>query len=431
MGNGVTSRAADERVVLDPDAIRARELQDAALEADELEDGELTRVIDEIRSSGAVRLIVMRTLPDIPGKKGYVGEMTPGEFTYESLRKRFGPGRYRIRCMGPRGLVPGGGTVDVAEMPVGELEREQQHSAPQVETYFERMRAEAAAERERSRAERNDLLKILLPAAAPIIAALIGRQGPDLAGLITALKPAPAPTMPEMMEGLAKLKALAPEQTTDPLDRALKLLDVIADKAPSGGESGWIDLAREAIKAVAPSIAPMIEAKLSQSGAMPALNAPVSSTVPVAAQITARGVSSNLEDAPVLGLMHLIPWLQEQMTMALQKAERASDPEFIAERILDDLPERVDLAQLLGFIERPDWFQQLSRLDARVHQHVTWFEIMRVALIRGLREELNMPPANTADVRMTARVSPAPPEAQEIDRPSGEPPSLRPTEPKA
>src|ERR1051325_3995395 len=123
--------------------------------------------------------------------------------------------------------------------------------------------------RERARRERNELLAILVPAISPIAAALLGNRGPDVATLAAALKPPAPPTMPEMMTALASLKALvpAPEPTADPVDRALKLLDFLQDKAPSGaGESNWFDLAKEALRSLGPTLGPVVAEKLTSMG---------------------------------------------------------------------------------------------------------------------------------------------------------------------
>lgn len=120
----------------------------------------------------------------------------------------------------------------------------------------------------------------------------------------------------------------------------------------------------------------------------------------------------------MFGMLALLPWLKEQMAMALTKAAAGSNPELIAERIIDDLPGSAKPESLLEFIERADWWEQLQRFEPRVATHFAWFQAMRNTMVNVIREESadgsvpQLPP-------MTATQVDTP--SGEVDRPQGPP----------
>src|SRR5437773_937752 len=71
---------------IDANAERAEELVAANVPEEEIE--ELFRVSDEMRTTAGVMLQFVRTLP--VQQSGYVGEMTPSEFSLERVRREFG-----------------------------------------------------------------------------------------------------------------------------------------------------------------------------------------------------------------------------------------------------------------------------------------------------------------------------------------------------
>lgn len=398
-------------------------------ERERIEDADVIQALREIDGADTVTWKFERLDADDVNDNGFVGSMSNDAMTMERVAQKFGPGRYKIIGRYSNGTYAASRRVTIAQdVTVARVGRGTAGGAVAGSLGIEDWERRQEQRDERRRKERNDLLALVLPAMAPVVAALLGNRGPDVAALVTALKPPPAPTMPEMMTALASLKSLAPEQTTSPLDNALKLLDVIQDRAPSGGgETGWFDLAREVIKAAAPSIAPMIEAKLAER-VQPLLAAPGnpgagspapgSSIVATATSLSAVSATDVSENPAMFGLLALIPWLKTQLGMALDKAARGTDPVFIADRILDDLPDNANPQELLRFVEREDWFDQLRRLEPRVTPYREWFERMRAAMREALSDEAVPPAMQVAEVGM--KESPD----DEIDRPLGPPPPL-------
>lgn len=372
-----------------------------------LEDRDVISALREVDSAETVRWSINRYGDADPARDGFIGEVVTEMLTLDNLARRFGPGNYRIIGKYPTGQYAASRRVKIAsDASAVKKENSVNTSMSGTPSWDEWMRREEQR-RESARKERNELLAILIPALSPIIAAMIGNKGPDIATLAAALKPPPPPTMPEMMTALASLKALAPEQTQDPIDRALKLLEVIQDKAPTVGETGWMDLAREALKAVAPVIGPVVADKLASGVSTHSPSVALPGPIP-----TANPSSS--ENPQMLAMLKLLPWFKTQMEMALAKATRIppSDPALIAERVCDDLPDDVQPLLLKELIEREDWWQQMQRLEPRVSPHIAWFTELRKEILAQFEET---PPSMTTKV--------IEPKSQEIDRPQ-KPPSL-------
>lgn len=371
----------DERVTLDPDATRAEQLQELE-ELDEQEDGELIRVMEEIRASGAVRLIVMRTLPDT--KKGYVGELTPAEFTYETVRKRWGAGRYRIRCMGPRGMVPGGGTIDIAE---------QAEAAPGTQPagdLLSVLRAEREAERDRERAEKNEreerFLKwgaILVPVLTPAISGLFGAKKEGITELVTALA-----SMKQLQGG--------DESKVDQFIKMFELAQSVGGKG--GGETNWLDIVKEGISGARPLIENLATRALSSPspdgaprggfGLSPALTSPLT-TPPALPSSSATptpdpSTSGSNQDNPMLALL---PWLKNQLEFLIVQAARDRDPALYAELMVDNLPDAVKPENLVQLVSQDNWWTVLQNFNPQVKPYQGWFTGFRQELLVMLSGE--------------------------------------------
>jgi len=370
--------ASDGRLELNPDQQRADELAELK-RLNEQEEGELFRVTDEIAAMESVRLQIVRVLPS--DKKGFVGEMLPQEFTMERIRRLYGAGRYRIRILGPRGYLPGGGTVEIAEV------------AQEGPTDLKSILDELDQRNREAQSQKSGRMLEYITALAPLFAPLIGKMvggGTDVAALVAALKPPPAPTMPELMTALASLKSLAPEQTVDPIDRALKIMDAIGEKGGGGGETNWTDVFKELVKAVGPNIGGVLEGAMSRAAATtavprlpsgsptPPLNA-LPNVVGTAGTSNGNGGESNM-------LLSLLPWLRGQLEMLLVKAARGNDPVLYAEVLLDSLPDGLNPETLYGFIQRTDWFKYVVQLDSRAATYEPWFARLRAAMLQAFSD---------------------------------------------
>ncbi len=231
------------------------------------EGGELFRAIEEARSTQGAEVILTRTMP--ADKAGFCDKIPVAEFDLTLLKSKYGPGTYRVRFNGPQGFLPGGSTIKIAATP-------EKPASPMngFETFLEIQERRDAE----SRARRDDWLKLALPIVGGIVTTLISRpQGNDVAALVTALKPAPGPTMGDLTTAMVNLQNLsgANKPQESQIDTILRIFesakDLIGDKDGGGSKEGsnWIDVIRDAIKYVPEALKPALEARMQamQAGA--------------------------------------------------------------------------------------------------------------------------------------------------------------------
>lgn len=360
----------DDAVVLDPDAQRSAEIaaemaaQRDAVSADDME--ELFRVTDEMRTTADVRLQWVRRLPS--HKAGYCGEMIPAEFTLEAARKKFGTGTYRVRAIGPKGFVPGGGTVTIADLP--------EQPAPPPSGVSDML---AILQAEKSRGSES-LLKwgaMLAPLLAPALAKMVE-------GIFSGKSQSK-----EILEMVKELRAMNPppkdpEPFEKQLERLIKLKELVGGNEPVVG-STWVDVVREIAGNLGNVIPGLVAARAGMRPGLPsmppqgALAAPPASTGAPASDPTNPQPGA----APVGngGLMQLLPWLQGVFADLVIQAKRDRDPALYAEVILDNVPEGIDVGTLIEFVKRQDWWPQLTQFAPAVAPYQGWFTRFRKELL--------------------------------------------------
>ena len=342
----------------------------------------------ELEGADGARWRIYRIGSDDPSLNGFLDEIGTVQLSAVWIRDKFGGGKYRVRGhLAGNGRIIAHRTIEIA----GDAPRRASSiatapvaSGNSSSVSFEEWERKEEIRAEKRRKERMDLIGILGPIAAPIIAAWVGRQGPDMATLIAALKPPPPP---DPIALLTQLKALNASESahSNPFDTAFKVLEKLQDLSPPEGGTGWMDVLKEVVKTAGPSLGGVIESAMQKSAttvspALPPSVAPAAAGGNIA--LTAGTFSeARSGDPTMLGMLALLPWLKEQMAMALQKAAQGSDPGLIAERILDDLPQGMKPDALVEFIARADWFQQLQRFDSRVAAYGPWFNAMRTAML--------------------------------------------------
>lgn len=402
---------------LDPDATRAAELAQQQEEMEDLDDDdndEIFRITREIMGNDAARLNITRVLP--ADKHGYAGEMSPHEFTLERMKKMYGPGTYRVRVMGPKGFIPGGGKVIIAP------DSEASPGAMSFEAMLEKLDARNKEQRDAKQDRLVQMTTILATPTATLLAALLSRksESTDIAALVAALRP------PDPMQQIAALKALMPPpaQSEDSVDKVIKMIGVLGDKlgpgvAAEGG--GWLDTARRMLEAAGPSLGSIAEkiidrlpppgmpaapvqmvprpalpqpfglappgASVSFPAVSPAPSVqPGASTVPIAGSrgepIAIEGMGEEMN----LQLMRLLPWFKDQVPGLLRRAARQIDPGLAAEMLIAEFPDDVNPDSLVSFIERPDWFALFAQFEPGVKQFEPWFAALRQQLLEQLAE---------------------------------------------
>lgn len=400
----------------EPDETAAQEAADFA-EANEDEGGELFRVTDELRGTVNVKLQIVRTYPNTPDMAGHVGDLTPSEFSPERVRELYGPGRYRVRIVGPKGYLKGGGPLHIAKTgadtaappsggagSVGEFAR-------LLQTMQEREEARARENKER----RDKWIELAIPGLLTIIAGLLGKnQGPDMTALITALKPAPGPSITDLTTSLASLKTLTETPKDDSkLDLIFKVLELAKEKSgDGGGESNWIDVIRDLLKEGPAMVKPLLESmQAQQQSVMPSMqvtpvanraNPAINANVP-----NADGISSPPGSAPDAApssatgetdmLALFMPMIRGQLAKLFQWASEKRRVELYAEVLLEELPatvhQYVTPQDALKYLQHEQWFEIITapNMEPRLALHREWLDAMRREVIDIIQEQLKQP----------------------------------------
>jgi hypothetical protein len=431
--------------------------------AEEQRTVETLEALREMDTGNEIQWRISRIASNDPAFDGFLDTWPSASCTLERIRNKFGPGKYYLYGV-RRGRYFAHKVINIA----GDAKRQQDSDVTQnnfnVTEFFaqqaardeareraaeereERRRREQREEDERRRKNTLELLSVIGPIVGPIVAAMVGRKDSSTE-LIAALKPAPAPSPLEMIRLVKELQeASGPQTREDPLEKAFKLLDFIADKQPSGGETNWLDIAKEAVKALGPTVGGAIEAAMTSaaqarmiaaqaaarettpaltgpSGAGPGSarasmtlsgtapgNSPVVSSALRAAQSAGTAASpssfSGEDDPMMIALLPLLPWLKGYTEMLLTKAARGSDTELWASAMFDDLPDDANFEAVGTMLARADWFQLFKQLDSRVGNYEEWFTELRGYLLELIQEETGIafaPQTDTGETRTTKR----------------------------
>lgn len=362
--------------------------------------GELFRVTDEIRAVSGARLQIVRSFPSTPGSRGHVGDMDPSEFSVETMRQRFGYGIYQVRVIGPRGFLPGGGRVEIANNPQAEK------SAPNdvmalLET-IERRQAERDKDRE---ARRDRMLELLIPAMAPVVAAMIGNRGPDLAGLIAALKPAPGPSMTDLITAVSSLKNLSGAQDSGSnVDKVFDIMERVKGLTGEGGEkqSNWLDIVRDLLKEAGPAAKTFLEQRAQpvapieiQPLARPAIAPPAAPAIeaPVSVQSPAPVIPVQAPQSGDDMLAMFMPMIKSNLSKVAGWAQADKNPQTYAEVFFDELPQAVaqyiSPADALKYLKHEKWFEIVCQIEPKFKVHREWCNDFRLELIDIVQEGAN------------------------------------------
>lgn len=404
ISRGVTLSPADQAALEEherEESRRAAAEELADLDADE--GGSLIAAIEELRSTEGTNFIIVRVSQPNPG---YCGQIPSTEMSVERIKDEFGPGRYKVRPRGPKGFVPGGSTVNIAGHPDAHKRGGGAVDSTPAGEFMRMMQLQE----EKSSARLLQWGAI----AAPIIAAMLGNKGTDVAALITAMKPAPQPSMPEM---LAALKELTPkEKESGSFDTFLKAAEFVQNMGgKNSGDTNWLDLLKEgmalakpALERVAtgmltPPVMPMQLRVPHPPGAVPpapSLSAPASSVAPAAAESFAPVATTGSADINALKIANVLPWLQQTLAVLIQHASRAKDPGLYAALVLDNLPPDLTGAEVAQMAKREDWWAMLKQVSSGVSPYEGWFKQFAEELIAEVEESSGhglQPPGYTGE----------------------------------
>lgn len=377
----------DVQEAVDPDT--QREAEDFAA-LNQASGGDLFAAVDELRTAGAgdVVFIVNRISP--VESKGYCGKIPISKFDLEYMKTLYGAGRYMVQIKGPKGFLAGGGPVEIAPTP------EIPKTAGGDFAHYLEMQDRKDAER---RARNDDWIKLVIAGAAPILAAWVSRspnQGTDIAGLVTALKPAPGPTLTDLSTMMVNMKGLtaAPPQESR-IDEILKIVETVQGMSEGKedgkpGASSWIDIVRDLIKVAPDALKPVLEARMlamqaARQGGVQRVSPQIVRPPQAAPTPPIQPTSTNGNDM----LQMFMPVIKMNLVKIAGWAEKNRDPQIYADVLVDELPDNfgsyIPLPQVLEYLNHPQWFEEICKIEPRLQTHRGWCDECRLWVIEIMK----------------------------------------------
>jgi hypothetical protein len=393
------------------------------VELNQTEGGELFRVTDELRATQGVRLMFVRTYPAGPDSAGYVGEMGPGEFTTDRVREMYGPGKYKVTILGPKGILPGGGTITIAKG----VDKPKTEGVGNIAELLRVLEERQEKQRASNSATWNKIAELAIPGMFTVLAALVSKGGgnqTDVAALITALKPAPQPSIGELTTALAGIQSLQgkPASELGGLEGLLKAATLLKEFAGEGGGdkggSNWLDVLREALKEAIPMARPVLEQAAANAAARmsaaqvviptpvaappaaprPVIAAPVTAapvrqapTAPVAAAAPPLNIKPTITEGEDMWQMAK-PIIKDQVEKLIRWASEKKEPGLYAEVFVTELPQvvasYVSPQQALTWLQHPDWWKVVRGQYPELEPHFIWLDQFRSELILLVEEQV-------------------------------------------
>lgn len=336
------------------------------------------------------------------GPDEYCGHLGNSQLTMENIASQWGGGKYRVKGRYASGKIAGGRTITIAgdakrEEPMATVAAGSSNSFNMSE--FLALQAQMDAKREeRQRQDRKDFLTLVLPIAGQLAQALLTRpQGaaPDLAALITALRPVTTPPDPfagmkTMAETLTVLQGLKGGDTDD------SLVAIVKAVAPHAGPALAALAARPAAVPVrqrmpAPGSQPTQLAPKIAAPAQPIPQAPplaVKPMPPVAQPTPHTGVNLDAPSQPMSDQdRNMFAQLKPQVDTLVQMFREGADPQACAQVFFDTTLMNVDDAgydKLCTFFENPGAIDQITIFNTGVKELRPQFEAFQKAVVEKI-----------------------------------------------
>lgn len=322
------------------------------------EDWDFRAAIATIEQQDGARFEITRIRP--AELQGFVGELIPAEFSPETLRERFGPGKYRIRAKGSDNLyIAGGGSMTIAPTSsVRPVSAPTTGGPPQTDiaTLMLQLDERRRIESQQSTDRWLRYAAVLGPIVGPIIQKMVGGN-----------------SMTDMLTAVTKLRELAPQPDNDRLDVFLKALEFADERGTPKGGSSWIDLARDVVGDLKPAVAGLI----SNRGVTPAAFVPSAHSTAISAPSAADAATAAPSGVDGDPMLKYLPWLRHTLAMLEVQARRSSNPSLYAEFVLDNLPEGLTAQMFYDALARADWWQLLSNFHQGLTPYQGWVDLFR------------------------------------------------------
>lgn len=378
-------------------------------EAEDREAIDILQGLRAIQTSDPVRWTIERV--DGEGEAGLLAKWPTLKLKWENIRDEFGPGTYAIEGRTIRGKYIRRTTLTIASDSPRKAKPTDMQSFNVTEFLAQqeardRLKREEDERRDRERQEREDkraekreqLILAGLPAFATVLAAMFGRPQLDVGALAAAMRPAPGP---DPLAMIAALKQLAPEPAPagkDPMATAITLFELLADKAGNNGaRADWLDVVKEGVKVLGPSVGGAIEQTIVQAreNAAAQQNGQAGSTVQTSGAPAALAAPQNppahlhqaASEAGMLDLLPHLSWLKTQLSKLSGAAHRNRDPELYAAMFLEELPQGLTPQRVLELLSRSDWLAQLARFEPSINDTIApWWNQLRECLFAMIHE---------------------------------------------
>lgn len=350
----MAKRTTTTEIVDDDATERDRETKD------ELPD-DVIRALVELEGADDIRWIISRKSQPNPG---YCGELTTSELSLYRIAQDYGPGRYQIRGIKPDGTYYKSATVPIAE-PV-----KKDNSA---------MFAELMKKSGSSEPSMMPLLMAMMQSSTQITVAALNRANqppPPKSEFPWAAALSAAPALLLAFKEFTKNN-----NDTESMDKILKQLTILDKLKGSDKDSSWPDVVRD----LASSLPAVFAGRNVPSNPTP-VDVTQLPTTPDVDQ-PAIELPSPTESDPQH--MNLLAFLRQQLTALVEAAQRNRNFELQAELLLEELsilPQAIQ-AQVVGMLQRDDWFDALCAFDARLQPYRGWFDGLRATLFELMHDD--------------------------------------------
>lgn len=333
-------------------------------EIEQTQDEALQDVLNQLdESEGTARVIVYRSSKDRGSNDSYCGEFTPGNFSLEEIRRKFGGGEYRVRVLGNRGRIKANKRINIEA-----IQNENINVAPVVAVQ-----------------NTDKLAEIMANGFAQLGLMFQNQQNHQ----------PPAPNRREMLDELLVFKQLfsgnenqQPAQT-DPLTTFLKGVEFAKAVTPREPGATDSDVMMGLLDKFGPVIANAVLSGNNQQSndnqnvpAIPAI--PLSPAKSIQNEQRINTVDSVVTNNPTnngddMNVMQTA-MLKQSLNFLCMKASSNSDPVLYADLVIDNIPED----QLTVFIGRNDWLSHLAVFEPKVKDYQEWFNQLKQAVTEVL-----------------------------------------------
>lgn len=345
---------------------------------DAMEEGALSRAIDEVRQLEGAKAEIHRVLP--ADRAGYCKVYPVSVFSHERIATDYGPGKYRVRFKGPGDkYIKGGGTFDIAEglQPATAA----QAGAGGIQDFLALVKSEREKDKEDREKSKDAWFKwatLLAPLVAPKILDMIGGGGKGM-------------TLPDLVRAMKDMKDLqGPSQDLNTqFTQVVQILqgakELVGDdgggKAATG--STWVDLLRDFLQSPAMGALAQAIPGLAGGGAP----APACAQPPVP-RLAAENPGTPAAAQAGPNVIEQLRWLRGTLAQLQDKAAKGANARLYAELMLDNLPPAIPAAELLERLSKETWLAELASIDPRVKAHAEWFTKFRDSAVRMLTREV-------------------------------------------